>query len=117
MKRGGPLRADPEKAKAWRRRAKRVKQVSDKRRAGGPARRAVVAAAIESSGHCVLINERRAGPCHGKLTPHRLRKGSAGWDRRTAGYVEGNVVMACSFHNGWIETFPLLAEELGMVVR
>lgn len=113
MRRGGPLRSDPEKARAWRRRGKRLRPVSDKRREGSADRRAVVAHALDGQ-RCALIGQSR---CHGPLTPHRLRKGSAGWDRRTAGYVEGNVVPLCSFHNGWVEDNPVVAEALGMVVR
>lgn len=118
MKRGGPLRADPAKAAAWRQRSKKIKPVSDKRREGSPARRAVVAKALDGvmSG-CVLSESAEAGPCYGPSTPHRMRKGSAGWDRRTAGYVDGNVVATCSFHNGWIEDHPDEATELGMVIR
>lgn len=110
MKRGGPLRANPDRAKAWRQRSKRLNPVSAKRRAGSQDRRTAVAEAFERDGHrCRLLGYSR---CFGPLTPHRLKKGSAG-----GGYTLDNVVALCQFHNGMIEDEPILAESLGMVRR
>lgn len=106
---------DPAKARAWRRRSGPVKAISDARRAGSPDRRAVVARAFDAAGHrCVMVGYSR---CFGELTPHRIRKGSAGWDRTTAGYVDGNVVALCAHHNGLLEDEPALATTLGLVAR
>lgn len=70
---------------------------------------------MELGGHrCALMGYTR---CRGELTPHRIRKGSAGWNRATAGYVPGNVVPMCEGHQVWVEDNPIDAAELGLVIR
>lgn len=53
-----------------------------------------------------------AGPCVGPLTPHHLRKASAGGP-----YTMDNLVSLCAGHNSWVEDHPLRATELGLVHR
>jgi 5-methylcytosine-specific restriction endonuclease McrA len=50
--------------------------------------------------------------CSGPLTPHHLKKASAGGP-----YTLENLVTLCRGHNSWVEDAPLLATELGMVIR
>lgn len=54
----------------------------------------------------------RVGPCRGVLTPHHLRKASA-----QGTYTLENLTTLCAGHNTWVEDHPTLAAELGMVRR
>lgn len=133
MKRRGPLRPGLKgltTTKGLTRNARldrnvRVKPVSDKRRAGGPARHDAVAAAFERDGWELVDDEwvggrciphERGWPhpehCYGQPTPHRLRKGS-----NQGLYTTDNVVAACAFSNSDIENHSRLAKRLGLVVR
>lgn len=108
-------------------RKKRLKAVSDKRRAGAPARKAAVAAAFArdgwtlllvggeehwSGGRCIPKDWGMPGACFGPLTPHRLQKGSY-----AGGYTTANVVASCAHHNSMIEDEPDLAKACGLVHR
>lgn len=92
---------------------KRVKPMSDKRRAGISERAAVRAAVFERDGHrCVVHGLPDAGPCHGPLTPHHVRKASQG-----GAYAVSNLVAACEGHNSAIEDRPDWAHAHGLVLR
>lgn len=129
LKRGKPLeRGTSELARTGPpERHTRIKPVSDKRKAGKADRRREVAAAFVRDGwtlvvvageehwvggRCIPKDRGMPGECFGKLTPHRLRKGS-----NQGGYTEDNVVASCAFHNGDIENRGNLAKALGLVVR
>lgn len=123
MKRSKPLKRTELRRGDSQLKRTRIKPVSDKRRAGGPARQAAVAAAFERDGwrlvdgrwiggRCIPHERGWPGSCFGELTPHRLHKGSAG-----GGYTTDNVVAACSFSNGDIENRHDLAVELGLLIQ
>ncbi len=116
MKRSGPLRSDPEKAAAWRRRSKKLKPVSDKRREGSPARRAVVAKAMDAVGGQCSLSVAKFGPlrhrCGGGATPHHILKASQG-----GGYDQSNIVILCAVANGLVEDYPTDAWLVGLVCR
>lgn len=61
---------------------------------------------------CRLATTRQVGGCLGPLTPHHVRKASAGGP-----YVEENLVTLCSHHNSWVEDHPIAAQMLGLVER
>lgn len=134
MKRGGQLRrSTPAQNDAWRRRAKRIKPVSDKRAAEHDERAEVRERVFRRDGYrCQWwtrvdalgldgmrpIHEDRQmweavkRPCFGELTPHHLLKASAG-----GAYTEENLTTLCVFHNGAVEDHPALATALGLVIR
>lgn len=74
----------------------------------------VVDAVFARDGGCVMrkLPLDVAGCCLGPLTPHHLRKAGQGgrWDRV-------NLVALCANHNVWVEDWPHLATDLGLVVR
>jgi hypothetical protein len=54
-----------------------------------------------------------AGRCYGNpTTAHHLRKASKG-----GLYVIYNLVTLCSYHNDWVEDYPLVAHTWGLVIR
>lgn len=100
-----------------------IRQISAKRAAASSSRRSAVAEAFQRDGwvlvagewvggRCIPRERGAPGGCFGKLTPHRLRKGS-----NLGGYTTDNVVSSCAFHNDWIEDQPKAARELGLVIR
>lgn len=104
------------------RRTVRLRQVSRKRRAGSASRQVEVAAAFTrdgwvlvagewTGGRCIPKERGMPGACFGKITPHRLRKGS-----NLGTYTRDNVVASCALHNDMIEDEPDLAKHLGLVV-
>jgi hypothetical protein len=95
-----------ERAKTTKR--KPIKPMSDKRRDDAQRRRLIREAVFERDGGCVMAGWR--GPCFGPPTPHHLRKASQGGK-----YTRRNLVTACSFHNGLVETHPDEARERGWV--
>ena len=109
LERRTPLRANPEKVRAWQDRSRKPLK-SKKRRT--PAERAVRERVFERDGHCQLVGH---GDCFGPLTPHHRRKESD-----QGAYSEANLVSLCSFHNGQLEADADLARvgrRLGLVVR
>jgi len=100
LRRGKPLRAQSEKRASAAEERKEVREAVYRR----------------DRWTCVLERTSRqrddVPPCHGPLTPHHLRKASAG-----GAYSEENLVTLCRFHNGWVEDEPKLATELGLVIR
>jgi hypothetical protein len=116
MNRNKPLRADPDKTRAWQRRSRKpLAAKSAKRAAKRPAEREVTEIVYGRDGGCVLRSMPRLGDevplCGGPLTPHHLSKQSKGYD-----WSEDNLVALCSTHNGWVEDEPDLARTLGLVV-
>lgn len=113
MKRGGPLRRLTPL-----RRGKRLPAQSRKRKAELEARRDVRMAVFDRDGHrCVLaarvlLAGERVPACFGPITPHHLRKASAGGP-----YTPDNLVTLCAGHNEWVENAPLQASALGLVIR
>lgn len=102
---------DPTPRRRPRRRG--VKPVSDRRAADRDRRDEVRAAVFARDRYCRLIDRADvAGTCRGPLTPHHLRKASAG-----GGYTEDNLVALCAGHNTWVEDEPDLAYSLGLVRR
>lgn len=65
-------------------------------------------------GHrCLLADRSDTPPCFGvPLTPHHLRKSIHG-----GRYELENLVTLCSFHNDWVEQWPVTAHDLGLVCR
>jgi len=102
LKRGQPLRSK-----------RRLKPVSDKRRSEMGGRAAVRAEVFARDGHrCRLAGVEGAGPCFGRLTPHHLRKASAG-----GAYTLDNLVALCEHHNDLVEDRPGWGVEMGLVIR
>lgn len=129
MKRGEPLkRTTPLKrgkglARSVLRSGGRLNLVSPKRKALAADRHAAVGAVFARDGwrkvqgvwvggRCIPAQVGAPGRCYGPLTPHRLKKGSAG-----GGYTVENVVAACARMNDWIEDHPDEAHAMGLVVR
>jgi hypothetical protein len=93
-----------------------------KRREAEAADRFVIRSAVFARDHwaCTMPTVLRshgahpldAGPCVGPITPHHLRKASAGGP-----YTLENLTTLCAGHNGWVEDHPLRATELGLVIR
>lgn len=108
------LKSDPEKTREWQRRSRRkLPQQSAKRKAQNAVRRDVTEQVFERDGYvCRLASKPETGPCFGPLTPHHLKKKSAGGADSLA-----NQVTLCAQHNSWVEDWPVKARELGMVVR
>lgn len=116
MKRGGPLRRDTPKSKAWANAPrKRIPPRSAKVIADLP-RRAVERAAVLAPGAvCVLRGVSGAGTCFGPLTPHHRRKAGQG-----GAYDRTNLVAMCAHHNDRLEAdadLAALARDLGLVIR
>lgn len=95
---------------------KRIKPVSDKRRAQWEAedevRQAVFA---RDRWRCQLEGVAQAGPCMGRLTFHHRRKASQGGP-----FTAENGATLCAHHNAALEQDADLARlgvELGLVVR
>ena len=108
-----PLRADVEKQRAWQRARKALAPRSAKVTADLDRRREVREAVFtRDRWTCRLATTRQAGSCFGPLTPHHLRKASAG-----GGYTEENLVTLCAGHNTWVEDHPIAATMLGLVER
>lgn len=120
LKRGEPLKADPEKTRAWLDRTrKRLPMMSEKRKAELPVRRGVREAVFARDGfRCriapllITAGFHSTSQCHGPLTPHHLKKASGGGE-----YTEANIVTACLFHNDLMENEPIIAEKINMVIR
>lgn len=107
-----PLRADRERTAAWRLRSrKRLPALSSRRRKEKPERDAVRAALFQRDGYCRLLT-RPEHSCSGPLTPHHLRKASAGGP-----YSLTNLVAVCAGGNTDIEDHPWWAWEIGLVER
>jgi hypothetical protein len=94
----------------------RVKPMSDKRRAANIERKRLMVETFgpENSWTCWFKNKAPelalAGPCMGNIHGHEALKSSRGGSRLDM----ANVVLVCDYHNGWIETEPLLANRLGL---
>jgi hypothetical protein len=103
MKRGRPIRQRSER------------KADENRTVAVP----IVAEVFDRDGHrCILahppspVDTISAGRCIGKLTPHHLRKQGQGGP-----WAAVNIVTLCTRHNGWVEQFPSLAHDLGLVIR
>lgn len=114
LERRTPLRANLATTMGWQRKPRKPLPFrSAKKQAARPAEVAVRDRVFDRDGGCVMrtVFIGRT-PCGGPLTPHHLRKSSAGgtWD-------DDNVVACCAVHNGWIEDDPPTARGIGLVVR
>ena len=113
-----PLRADPEKQKAWQDRSRkplarsRIKPMRDKRRGELPERAKVREAVFVRDGYRCQIAPLVSEPSFGPLTYHHLLKEGQGGE-----YTETNGIAACAFHNDWVENYPDKAAALGLVIR
>lgn len=113
MKRGKPLRRS-----AWTptrtalARKGRIPAASEKRRAATVERATVRAAVFERDRYCQLRDLDPTHRCHGRLTPHHLRKEGQGGP-----YTLENLLALCVGANDWVETEPRLAWTWGLVVR
>lgn len=109
----GSLLKQPAAAKPPRQPGSSLRWKSPKR-AADDERRDEVRARVLASGPCVLTvvdpDRSIAGPCHGPLTAHHVRKSSQG-----GAYEDENLLPCCAHHNCWIEDEPLLARSLGLV--
>lgn len=105
------LTRDPEKARAWRKRSKRIKRMSAKRASNASERLHVRGVVFARDGwRCRMAH---IGGCSGFLTPHHVLKASQG-----GAYTEDNLVTLCAHHNCLIESdadFAALAREMGFV--
>lgn len=59
---------------------------------------------------CALVALKPGHRCAGPLTPHHLKKASAG-----GSYTADNLVSLCAYANGWVEDEPREARALGLV--
>lgn len=89
-----------------------IRYYSAKREATREQRDAVREFVFRRDGGCVCAGVPEMGRCEGPLTPHHLRKASAGGE-----YQPNNLVALCARMNRWVEDHPDLAWELGLVVR
>ena len=106
LKRSQPLR------KHWAPAKKRPDplELAEKRRRAQVRRRV-----YERDGHCLLsMLPKAAGSCFGPRTPHHLQKSQMGGN--PALYTEDNLVWLCAHHNDWVEQYPLVARQVGLVV-
>lgn len=101
-------RSAPEAIRAWRQRSKRLKPMSDKRRADLPRRKAVRAEVLARDGRCVAEGWR--GECFGPLEFGHIVKASQG-----GAYETSNGWTVCDRHNILTELYRKEAEELGLV--
>lgn len=86
---------------------------SKKRRARDAAMRAARhVLTVRDTDVCRLAHVRHLGACMGPLDPHHLLKQSAGGTEDPDG-----LVWLCRLHNGWVEDWPDVAHELGLVAR
>lgn len=112
MKRGRPLRANPDKTREWQDRSRRNQMLDTDERA---VREAVFA---RDGYRCLLrdhVGELVPDPddgtivevprCYGPLTFHHRRKAGA-----AGAYVEANGATTCLTHNVWIEDEPEAAK-------
>lgn len=112
VKRGEPLRRDTPKARAWaRKRRKPLRPRSEKRQDQRPQEEAITAEVFRRDGGCIMRTQ-ASHICHGPLTPHHLRKQSAGGP-----WTLDNVVALCAWANGEVENAPYWGRHHGLVVR
>lgn len=90
---------------------KRLRPISDKRRDTFAERDRIRAEVFERDDYRCRLTA-IGTPCFGPLTPHHVRKASAG-----GSYSPDNLLSACAHHNGWIEDHPIAAAALGLVIR
>lgn len=94
----------------------RLKPRSQKTIDAAPLHELVRNAVFVRDGHrCILLGSRVSGvpDCSGDLcTPHHLKKTSQG-----GRYENTNLVTLCQGHNSWVEDFPIMAHDLGLVCR
>ena len=94
-------------------RRKPLNPVSAKKRAAAPERGAVREAVFERDGYRCRIGPLVPDvPCAGRLSPHHLRKASAGGK-----FDLDNLWTACIRHNDWVEDHPAQAGTLGLVIK
>lgn len=94
-------------------RRKRLKPMSDKRRAQIPERQRVHAEVLERDDYrCKLAFAFPDQPCFGELHPHHLLKEGQG-----GSYTPGNLLTACNLHNSMVEDRPKVAALAGLVVH
>ncbi len=114
LKRGGPLKANPDKAREWQQRSRRrLPDKSPKMRAAKSDRDIVRAQVFERDDNmCFMLDLDRDHHCSRDLTVHHLRKSGQG-----GAYAADNLVTLCAKANTWVEDFPDKAYALGLVVR
>jgi hypothetical protein len=96
-------------------RGKPLPSISARRLADLPSRAQIRAMVFERDGQrCLLAGRRSVPACHGRLTPHHLRKAA-----QLGPYTMSNLVTLCVHHNEWVETSKGAAPAhlLGLVVR
>lgn len=115
MRRSGPPdRRTPLTRGAGPRRRTRLAAISDNRAAELDARAEMRDRVFARDGRCRLAGWLPGGfgPCLGALTVHHLRKAGQGGP-----YTLPNLLTLCAAHNDAIEEVPVLAHELGLVIR
>ena len=120
MKRGGPLRVDPEKVRAWKDRSRSnldrrtdLAPRSEKRKAEDRVRSEMMRRVRERDGNRCRLAPLFGSRCFGELHGHEILKSSRGGSR----IDESNVILACDFHNGLVEDEPDLANALGLATH
>lgn len=110
---GWHLTSKPLKARnASMKQGTRIPAQSRRVTAAQPQRRKVRTEVFERDGYvCALVRLKQGHRCLGGLTPHHLRKASAG-----GSYTADNLLTLCAFGNGWVEDNPAEARALGLVL-
>lgn len=111
------MRRDPDKARAWQRRSKRINPVSKKRRATCARRHRVVQAVFERDGGCVM---RVGGPkwtrdapeCRGWWDGHEPLRRSQGGDPLDP----DQVLTLCRAHHDYVHAHVAWAKSVGLLV-
>jgi len=94
------------------RRAIGLAPLGAKRRAQRSERDEVRTAVFDRDGWECRLATLDYGRCRGPLTPHHLRKASAG-----GAYSVANLVALCAHHNTFVEDFPDIGRRIRLVVR
>jgi|JI10StandDraft_1071094.scaffolds.fasta_scaffold36307_2 hypothetical protein len=114
MKRSGPIKADPDKVKAWTLKSrKKLPAESAKRKATRGTRRSVVTATIErAGGRCEARMLLPMIACQGDLEVHERHQRSI----RPGSELDLNDTMAlCHRHHAWVSDHVLEAHTLGLL--
>ena len=107
------LRRDTPKARKWASgRRTPLRSRGARRTAEKPSESKVKALVFARDYQTCRLAWHQDSKCTGRLTPHHLRKASAG-----GAYIVENLVTLCAGHNGWVEDNPDEATMLGLVVR
>lgn len=91
----------------------RIKPRSDKAIAAAPLHDLVRAEVFARDGwRCLMAARKASHTCQGVLTVHHLLKASQG-----GRYELLNLVSLCAGANSWVEDWPVVAHDLGLVCR